>query len=146
MQIYNDVKKRVGTLEGFLNRSVTKTLSTGDKELSFDYPSNGDKVDLLKEEYYINDYYMIDNSQNLKNIDNLEILKKCILVREILGKEKVLLYKYKKYATDGSIIEQGKTECPIEDVDKAIRFMNAIIKNCLILMINALYTQIIKQN
>lgn len=53
MQIYNDVKKRVGTLEGFLNRSVTKTLSTGDKELSFDYPSNGDKVDLLKEEYYI---------------------------------------------------------------------------------------------
>jgi len=100
----------------------------------------------IKEEYYINDYYMIDNSQNLKNIDNLEILKKCILVREILGKEKVLLYKYKKYATDGSIIEQGKTECPIEDVDKAIRFMNAIIKNCLILMINALYTQIIKQN
>lgn len=53
MQIYNDVKKRIGTLEGFLNRSITKTLSTGDKELSFDYPANGDKVDLLKEEYYI---------------------------------------------------------------------------------------------
>lgn len=53
MQIYNDVKKRIGTLEGFLNRAITKTLSTGDKELSFDYPANGDKVDFLKEEYYI---------------------------------------------------------------------------------------------
>lgn len=78
------------------------------------------------EEYEINDYYMIDKNINIKNLDKLEILKKCILVREIVDNKKVLLYKYKKYANNGDIIEQGKIECPIFDVEKAICFMEAI--------------------
>lgn len=53
MQIYNDRKKRIGTLTGFRNRVITKTLNSGDKEISFEYPVNGLQVDLLKEEYYI---------------------------------------------------------------------------------------------
>lgn len=53
MQIYDDKKKRIGTLNGFKDRAITKTLDSGDKELSFEYPSNGAMVDLLKEEYYI---------------------------------------------------------------------------------------------
>lgn len=72
MQIYNDVKKRVGVLEGFLNRSVTKTLSTGDRELSFEYPANGDKVSLLKEEYYIRtktDEYVIKAVEKMGKVN-----------------------------------------------------------------------------
>lgn len=53
MQIYDDRKKRIGTLTGFKSRAITKSLDSGDKELSFEYPANGAMVDLLKEEYYI---------------------------------------------------------------------------------------------
>lgn len=53
MQIFNDTKKRIGTLSGFNDRAITTTLDSGDKELTFDYPASGVLVDLLKEEYYI---------------------------------------------------------------------------------------------
>lgn len=53
MQIYDDKKKRIGTLTGFRGRVITKTLDSGDKELSFEYPVSGTMADLLKEEYYI---------------------------------------------------------------------------------------------
>lgn len=53
MQIFNDKKKRIGTLSGFKGREIITTLDSGDKELSFNYPAAGALVDLLKEEYYI---------------------------------------------------------------------------------------------
>lgn len=53
MQIFNDKKERVGILKGFKDRKIVKTLDSGDKELTFKYPSDGNQVDLLKEEYYI---------------------------------------------------------------------------------------------
>lgn len=53
MQIFNDKKERVGILKGFKDRKIVKTLNSGDKELTFKYPSDGKQVDLLKEEYYI---------------------------------------------------------------------------------------------
>jgi phage minor structural protein len=53
LQIFDDKKKRIGTLSGFKNREITTTLDSGDKELSFSYPATGVLVDLLKEEYYI---------------------------------------------------------------------------------------------
>ena len=81
---------------------------------------------LLKEEYVVNDIYMIDENVNISNMSYLDILKKCILVRDIVGFEKVLLYKYKKYAENGDILEQGKVRSPITDVDKAVKFMEAI--------------------
>lgn len=81
---------------------------------------------LLKEEYVVNNIYMIDENVNISNMSYLDILKKCILVRDIVGFEKVLLYKYKKYAENGDILEQGKVRCPITDVDKAVKFMETI--------------------
>ena len=53
MQIFNYKKERVGILKGFKDRKIVKTLDSGDKELTFKYPSDGKQVDLLKEEYYI---------------------------------------------------------------------------------------------
>lgn len=79
-----------------------------------------------KEEYELEDTYMIDNNIDLSKLSKLEILQKCILVRNIVNIKKELLYKYKKYAPNGDIIEQGKVECPILDIDKAIDFMKSI--------------------
>ena len=62
MQIFNDKKQRVGILKGFKDRKIVKTLDSGDRELSFKYPSDGEMVDCLKEEYYIrtkDDEYVI---------------------------------------------------------------------------------------
>lgn len=62
MQIFNDKKQRVGILKDFKDRKIVKTLDSGDRELSFKYPSDGEMVDRLKEEYYIrtkDDEYVI---------------------------------------------------------------------------------------
>ena len=79
-----------------------------------------------KEEYTVNDVYMIDNKIDISNMNNLDILKNCILVRNIEGFSKELLYKYKKYDDNGDILEQGKVRCPITNIPKAIQFMKAI--------------------
>ena len=39
----------------------------------------------LKEEYVVNGIYMIDENVNISNMSYLDILKKCILVRDIAG-------------------------------------------------------------
>ena len=53
MQIYDDSKKKIGTLANFKDRKIVKTLDSGDKELTFKYPANGKQVGLLKVEHYI---------------------------------------------------------------------------------------------
>ena len=80
----------------------------------------------LIEEYELKDDYMISSDINLTNLSKLEILQKCILVRDIVSIKKELLYKYKKFAPNGDIIEQGKVECPVTDINKAIKFMKSI--------------------
>lgn len=80
----------------------------------------------IEEEYLVNDVYMLDERVDISNMSYLDILKNCILVRDIVGFEKQLLYKYKKYDNNGDILEQGKVKCPIEDINKAIKFMEKI--------------------
>lgn len=81
----------------------------------------------IEEEYLVNDVYMLDERVDISNMSYLDILKNCILVRDIVGFEKQLLYKYKKYNNNGDILEKGKVKCPIEDINKAIKFMEAIL-------------------
>lgn len=69
---------------------------------------------------------MIDKDIDLSKLSKLEILKKCILVRDVVNIKKELLYKYKKYDVNGDILEQGKVECPVIDKEKAIGFMESI--------------------
>ena len=80
----------------------------------------------IKEEFELKDDYMINKDIDLSKLSKLEILQKCILVRDIVNIKKELLYKYKKYAPNGDIIEQGKVECPVTDIAKAIKFMESI--------------------
>ena len=81
---------------------------------------------IKKEEYIVNDSYLINSLINITDMKSLDILKKCVLVRDIVGILKQLLYKYKKYDNNGNIIEQSKIKCPVTDINKAMEFMNAI--------------------
>ena len=80
----------------------------------------------IVEEYELNDIYMIDRNIYLNKLSSLDILKKCILVRDIVNIKKELLYKYKEYAKNWDIIKQWKVECPITDIEKAVEFMKSI--------------------
>jgi len=81
---------------------------------------------VIKDKYIANDIYMIDKIIDIYNLDKLEILKNCILVRDLVGMRKELLYKYKKFDAKGNILEQRKVSCPILDIDKAVSFMEQI--------------------
>lgn len=80
----------------------------------------------IKEKYQLNDIYMIPKNLELRKLQPLDILQKCVIIREIIGIEKELLYKYKKYKSNGDIIEQRKIKCSIKDVGEALEFMEAI--------------------
>ena len=74
----------------------------------------------LKEEYDLNDIYLIN--KNDKQGDYLEMLSKCVLIRDILedsGETKMLTYKYKEYNEKKEITKQGKVKVKIDDIDKA---------------------------
>ena len=81
---------------------------------------------IQKEEYIINDTYLINDTIDIFNMNTLNILKKCVLVRNVEGIEKELLYKYKEYADNGDITKQTKVKCPVVDISKAIDLMKAI--------------------
>lgn len=106
-----------------MEKEITVLVKTDYKTLEKELKENNF---VLKEEYVINDIYMIDDSIDILNTAELEILKNCILVRDIKNITKELLYKYKEYDDKGNIIEQGKVKCPITNIDKAIEFMEAI--------------------
>lgn len=80
----------------------------------------------IVEEYTVNDTYMLDNKVDTTNLSNREILSKCILIRDISPYTKNLTYKHKEFDQNGNIVNQVKIDCPVEDIDKAIKFMEAI--------------------
>ena len=102
---------------------ITVLVKSSYVDLKKELEKNGFEI---KEEFELKDNYMVHNGVNLLNLSKLEILQNCILVRDIVSIKKELLYKYKKYGDNGDILEQGKIECPITDIDKAIEFMGAI--------------------
>lgn len=106
-----------------METEITVLVKTDYEKLKQELEQNGFSI---KEEYIVNDTYLVNSAINILNMDSLDILKNCILVRDVVGIEKELLYKYKKYDNNGDIIEQGKVKCPITDVDKAIQFMKTI--------------------
>ncbi|MDD3187576.1 MAG: hypothetical protein PHD02_03845 [Bacilli bacterium] len=102
---------------------ITVLVNTGLKEVQEDLKNKGFK---LIEKYQLNDIYMINRDVDLSKLTKLEILKKCILVRDIVGIKKELVYKYKNFAENGDILEQGKVKCQILDIEKGKHFMEAI--------------------
>ncbi len=80
----------------------------------------------ILDDYQLDDIYVVPKDLDIYNTDELEVLKHCVLIRDVANKDKKLVYKYKKYKDNGDIIEQGKTQCKIEDIDQALNFMKAI--------------------
>ncbi len=74
----------------------------------------------LKEVYDLNDIYLIN--KNDKEDDYLSKLNKCVLIRNIIEKDKetkLLTYKYKEYNENKEITRQGKVEVKIDDISNS---------------------------
>ena len=103
-------------------------------EIAVKVNSNYNKLhrDLIKsgfkivDKYSCFDTYMIDSNIDIYNMKDLDILDKCILVRDISPYKKALTYKKKTYDEFENIIEQSKIEVEISDIKSAIMFMEAI--------------------
>lgn len=82
----------------------------------------------VMEEYDVFDIYMLDKNYN--NTENkLELLKHCILIRDIVGKDeetKKITYKYKEYNEKEEIVKQGKIDCEILDIEEAKNLFEAL--------------------
>ena len=73
----------------------------------------------LKEEYDLNDIYLIN--KNDYEEDYLLMLNKCILIRDVIEKDKetkMLTYKHKEYNEKKEIVNQSKIKVIIDDIDK----------------------------
>lgn len=81
-----------------------------------------------REEYTINDIYMVDKNCSMET-SYLEVLKHCILIREIRGEKRcrnVLTYKYKEFNEKNEIIKQGKINVGIDNNENAKEFFETI--------------------
>ena len=61
-------------------------------------------------------------TNDLKEKDYLKLLGKCVLIRDIIEKDKrtmMLTYKYKEHNDKQEITKQGKVKCNIESVENA---------------------------
>lgn len=88
----------------------------------------------LKQEYDVNDIYMIRNDIDL-NMNVLELFKKCVLIRNIITDKKnmkLITYKYKEYDNDGNITRNGKVNCEISSLDDAKSLLNMLDYNVLL--------------
>lgn len=103
-------------------REITVLVKSDYKTLKKELENNNFKI---VEEFQLNDIYMIDKNIDLSTLSSIEILWKCILIRDLIDK-KSLIYKHKNYTANWDIIEEWKTECPITDISKAIEFMQSI--------------------
>lgn len=104
---------------------ITVEVSCSLKELQDILENNNFKI---VNEYDLNDIYMVEKN-NVKEVDSLELLKKCVLIRDIIqkGREKKLItYKYKEYNEDREIVRQGNVNCIINSIKEAKQLFEAI--------------------
>ena len=77
-----------------MENEITVEINTSYEELDKILKKKGFKN---IQNYTVNDTYMLNNSIDITNLSNREILSKCILVRDISPYVKKLTYKYKEY-------------------------------------------------
>ena len=53
LQIYDDQHRRIAGINDPDDLKIEKTLSSGDKQISFSYPKTGSEIENLRAEYYI---------------------------------------------------------------------------------------------
>ena len=106
-----------------LEKEITVKVNYDYDSLHNDLISKGFKI---VEEYQVNDIYLLPDVINMDLLSVTEILKSCVLIRDVVGIVKKLVCKYKKYNEEKEIIEQGKVECGIESIKDTFNFMERI--------------------
>lgn len=102
IQVYSQERVRLCLLHHYRNLAITKTLSNGDKELSFEYPQNGPGFADLQAENYI---MTRDDEFVLKEIGGGG--KEWIKYRAILNLEELQGKSYESFET----VEKTVAEC-----------------------------------
>ncbi len=78
------------------------------------------------EEYTIDDIYMSNKHDCLKNLSNYDILKNTLLLRNINKEKKEIVYKKKEFNEKGEVLFEEKYKIPIEDTVSAEKFFECI--------------------
>lgn len=103
-------------------KEITVTINASKKDLiNFLENNNYKKTD----SYIVDDLYYVVNDIDL-DINPLEVLKKCILVRSVDNKEHYLMYKYKEYDENENVINQGKSKVQVTNKEDAYTFLKTI--------------------
>ncbi len=80
------------------------------------------------DQYDVKDIYMVDKNFKYEE-NNLELLKHCILIRNVIEKDKnlkMITYKYKEYNENEEIVNEAKVNCSIESIDEAKELFESI--------------------
>ena len=105
-----------------------------DNEITVMINCDRDKLvsDLLRQgfkkidSYFCYDKYMVKNNIDIDNMKILDILKECVIVRNIGNFKHLLTYKIKEYDKDYNIINQKKVNLKINDFKEGINFLELI--------------------
>lgn len=102
---------------------ITVKVNCSLKELDEYLLNNGFKI---VDKYDCYDKYLINKDINISNMKDLDVIKKCILLRDIIGIKKSITSKNKIYDHNGRITKQEKIDCVVDDLSLALKFMESI--------------------
>ena len=78
-----------------------------------------------QENFVLNDIYLVNDDMEVSLENEKAIFSNYVLIRETVGKRKMLVLKHKEVNENGEV-KQASIKCPITDIDKAYDFMNAL--------------------
>ena len=103
-------------------KEITVSINLSKEDLiKFLNTNNYKKID----SYVVDDIYYVKNDIDL-DINTLEILKNCVLLRSIDNTKHYFTYKYKEYDENENIINQGKSEVQVINKEDANAFLKTI--------------------
>lgn len=81
--------------------------------------------------FSMDDTYFIPNTLDIDKLSTREILKKAVLVREVVGKtsgkvRRIITFKIKNYDEKGNILSQKSINCDIFEIENAKELLSAM--------------------
>lgn len=101
---------------------ITVKVDSSYEKLHSDLIQQGFKI---IDEFFMEDIYMIDKNIDTSNMKDLDVLSKCVLIREV-NDYKAFVFKIKEYDENENIISQRKIDCRVHDILEAVNFLNLI--------------------
>lgn len=85
-----------------------------------------DKGFHIQEDFQMNDIYMIKKEEEISFKNRNNILNDYLLIRETVGKRKMLILKHKEINDKNEIVSQKSIKCSITDINKGYDFLVAL--------------------